>query len=49
MAQYINCIIPPFYKKSSLKIISVGNNDDLIINKRINIIEKFMKELLKDF
>jgi hypothetical protein len=45
-AQYINCIIPPLYKKTSLKIISVGNNDDLIINKRINIIEKFMKELI---
>ena len=46
MAQYINCIIPPLYKKTSLKIISVGNNDDSIINKRINIIEKFMKELI---
>jgi hypothetical protein len=46
MAQYINCIIPPLYKKTSLKIISVGNNDDLVINKRINIIEKFMKELI---
>ena len=46
MAQYINCIIPPIYKKTSLKIISVGNNDDLIINKRINILQKFMKEII---
>jgi len=46
MAQYINCIIPPIYKKTSLKIISVGNNDDLIINKRINILQKFMKEIV---
>ena len=46
MAQYVNCIIPPLFKKTSLKIISGGNKDDLIINKRINIIDKFMKELI---
>ena len=43
MTQYINCIIPPVYKKNYY----LGNNyKDSVTNKRIRILEKFMMELI---
>ena len=43
MSQYINCIIPPLYKKTYF----MGIND-YIITKRMRILNKFMNEILSN-
>ena len=41
MNQYINCIIPPVYKKSYFMGL-----DDYAINKRIGVLQRFIREIL---
>ena len=41
MNQYINCIIPPIYKKSYFMGL-----DDYVVSKRVRVLQKFISEIL---